>query len=81
MLEGAWRGGTSRILGDFSALRSWLGFFLGVQPSGWGLQRLMAMGLQDHIKGTRLRLTRERVWEGKGGKTGVFEGVKCQILS
>lgn len=44
-------------------------------------EQSMAVGLQDHVKGTRLRLAREGVWKGKESETGVFEGVKCQILS
>lgn len=68
-----------RISGEFSALQSLLGFLLGVQPSG--LRWLMVMGSQDHVKGTWLRLAREGIWKGKGGETGAFEGVKCQILS
>lgn len=55
--------GHSRILG---ASQCWLGFLLEVQPSGWGLQRLMAMGSQDHVMGTQLRLSREGL-EGKRG--------------
>lgn len=67
---------------DFRGILStaeFVGLLLGVQPSG--LWWLMVMESQDHVKGTWLRLAREGVWKGKGGETGAFEGVKCQILS
>lgn len=55
-----------------------LGFLLGVHLSGWGSQWWMAVGSQDHVKGTQLRLAREGVWNRKGSKIGVFEGFNAK---
>lgn len=40
--------------------------------------RITVVDGQDRVKGTQLRTARERVWNRKGSKTGVFESFNAK---
>lgn len=61
------RGGgeINRILGGFSALWSWLGSLLGVQPSGWGFRAVDGRGIARSCQGDPAKACKGGRLEGK----------------